>query len=88
MIDSKDLGKGLIPHSVEETGVPIVAAEALPAFDWNNIVVKNTLFPGTDQGQSSTCQTQAYKMAVKRKFGIDLNVENIYCHIETFESFL
>jgi hypothetical protein len=73
-------GRGLVPHSPDATGIPLGASP--PAtFDWTNIKPKNTLFPGTNQGSSGTCQTQAFKMAVKRATGLDISVEYIYSHI-------
>lgn len=74
-------GRGLVPHSEVDTGVMLASAEVVAPFDWSNIQPKNNLFPGTNQGSSGTCQTQAYKMAVKRETQYDINVEDIYSHI-------
>lgn len=74
-------GRGLVPHSETETGIKLMSMVEVPPFDWSNIQIKNTLFPGTNQGSSGTCQTQAYKMAFLRETGIDISVEYIYFNI-------
>lgn len=81
MITPETPGRGLVPHSDDQTGIRIMSAGISPVFDWSNLKVKNTFGFGTNQGSSSSCQTHATAIAFKRSTGLDISKEFIYSNI-------